>query len=51
MAKGSLAELFTQITIAKEIEYLPDDQFLKLQKECETTGGMIGKLIKARKNR
>lgn len=48
MAKGSLAEVVTQITIAREIGYLSDEKFLKLQEECERIGGMIGKLIKVR---
>lgn len=48
MAKGSLAELLTQMEISKEIEYLSEDEFDHLCKECEAIGKMLGGLIKAR---
>ena len=51
IAKGSLAELRTQIQIAFEIGYIEKGVFLKLDDECEQIGKMIGALIKARKQR
>jgi len=49
IAKGSLAELRTQLQIAFEISYLEKDLFKSLDKECQELGKMIGSLIKARK--
>jgi len=49
MAKGSLAELQTQIQIAHEIDYIQREVYEKIEAECKTIGRMIGKLIKARK--
>jgi four helix bundle protein len=48
IAKGSLAELRTQIEIALKIGYLPEDEYLKLEGQCEELGKMIGSLIKTR---
>lgn len=48
IAKGSLAELLTQIVISKEIGYLSDEEFEYILEECEMIGKMLGKLIKAR---
>jgi four helix bundle protein len=48
IAKGSLAELETQIEIADEIGYLDSDKVKSLIKECEEIGKMLGSLIKAR---
>jgi four helix bundle protein len=48
IAKGSLAELITQIEISKEITYLSENEFDYLCKECEMIGKMLGKLIKIR---
>ena len=48
MAKGSLAELLTQIIISKEIHYLTDEEFNKIANECEIVGKMLGKLIRVR---
>jgi len=49
MAKGSLAELLTQIIIANEIGYLKEQDYKYISDECEILGKMLGKLIKARK--
>jgi four helix bundle protein len=49
IAKGSLAELRTQIQIGFEVGYFEKDIFKNLDKECEKLGKMIGALIKARK--
>jgi four helix bundle protein len=48
IAKGSLAELVTQIEIADEIGYLDSDKVKSLIKESEEIGKMLGSLIKAR---
>lgn len=48
IAKGSLAELRTQVQIAYEIGYLDRDVYTKIESECIELGKMIGKLIKAR---
>lgn len=48
IAKGSLSELRTQIEIAKEIAYLSDETFEKLEEHCNKIGAMLSKLIKSR---
>lgn len=48
MAKGSLAELITQLEIAKEISYIDDSQLDSLLYSCESIGKKLGSLIKAR---
>ena len=49
IAKGSLAELRTQIGIAYEIGYLEKQFYESIETECMTLGKMIGALIKKRK--
>lgn len=49
IAKGSLAELRTQLQIAHEIGYMGKDLFQSLDERYETLGRMIGALIKARR--
>jgi four helix bundle protein len=49
IAKGSLAELRTQIQIAHEIGYLEKEIYEGIEADCEKLGKMIGKLIKVRK--
>ena len=49
IAKGSLAELITQIEIAYEIGYLEKQTHERIGIECDVLGKMIGKLIKVRK--
>ena len=49
IAKGSLAELITQIQIAHEIGYLEKQTHARIESECDVLGRMIGKLIKVRK--
>jgi four helix bundle protein len=51
IAKGSLAELRTQLQIAHEIEYLEKEMFDKLEIVCLEIGKMIGRLIKVRQVR
>ena len=48
IAKGSLAELATQLEISKAIDYIENDDFNRLQNECDLIGKMLGKLIKIR---
>jgi len=50
IAKGSLAELQTQLTIAQEIGYIDSTtlQVQEMDKRCNQLGKMIGSLIKSR---
>ena len=48
IAKGSLAELQTQIEIAHEIEYIDEQCMKELIGKCKDLGKMLGSLIKAR---
>lgn len=47
IAKGSLAELSTQLQIAYEIEYLDEGSHADLEKRIGELGRMIGALINA----
>ena len=49
IAKGSLAELMTQLVAANEIGYLEDIVFNKPERKCMELTKSIGALIKARK--
>ena len=48
IAKGSLAEIQTQLEIAYEIEYLDNSTFDDLDEKCTVIGKMLGSLINAR---
>ncbi len=48
IAKGSLAELQTQLVIAHEIGYISLEIVRDLDEKCQTLGKMLGSLIKAR---
>lgn len=48
IAKGSLAELRTQLIIANEIGYIDALTLNDIDQKCQTLGKMIGSLIKAR---
>ena len=48
VAKGSLAELRTQLQIAFETGQLAKDAYGQLEAECERLGQMMGSLIHAR---
>ena len=50
MAKGSLAELMTQLEIAGDVGYMDSDAMLHLEEEGREIGKMLGALIKAREN-
>lgn len=47
MAKGSLAELASQLEIAFEIGYLNNEEHTNIQAMCSEVGRMLGSLIKA----
>ena len=49
IAKGSCAELYTQILIAERAGYLSDTQASKIKNECLDISAMLGKLILIRK--
>ncbi len=48
LAKGSCAELMTQMEIAKEINYLSIEISAEIQEECLGISGMLERLIKVR---
>jgi len=48
IAKGSLAELRTQLEIARDIGALDPEQFTQWEVTCADIGRMLGSLIKAR---
>ncbi len=48
IAKGSLAELRTQIQIACEAGYLQKDLYDDIESDCDTLGKMLGGLIRTR---
>ena len=51
IAKGSLAELITQLEIAHEVGYFHEDIMQSFEEECDEIGRMLGALIKSRKAR
>jgi four helix bundle protein len=48
IAKSSLAEVRTQLEIAREVGLLPQSDHDLIEKECAEIGRMLGALIKAR---
>ncbi len=48
MAKGSLAELQTQLEIAFAIGNIDEATFRQMDEKCATIGKMLGSLIKVR---
>jgi four helix bundle protein len=48
IAKGSLAELRTQLDIARRIDYLSEEVFQGLEEKSNLIGKMLGSLIKSR---
>lgn len=50
IAKGSTAELLTQLIIAQEIGYLDAEKTDSLVNDCKVISVMLTKLIKARSN-
>lgn len=51
MAKGSTAELYTQIIIARETNYLTKDVFDDISDDCEAIIRMLHKLIQVKSKR
>ncbi len=47
-AKGSTAELLTQVIIAHEIGYLDQPRFDQIKEECQAISSMLTRLINAR---
>ena len=47
-ARGSLAELATQLDIAHEVGFVDGQDAAKWLRECDELGGMIRRLIRAR---
>jgi len=50
IAKGSLAELLTQLIIGKETGYINEVSFGELEDKCILLSKSLGALIKARKD-
>ena len=49
IAKGSIAEVQTQSIIAKEIGYIKNEVYSKINEECEIISKMLTRLIQTRK--
>jgi four helix bundle protein len=49
IAKGSSAELLTQVIISYEIGYFSNEEFNYLHEECDAISRMLSNLIKSRK--
>lgn len=48
IAKGSAAELYTQLTISYKIGYLTEDESIYFLNECKAISAMLTNLIKSR---
>jgi four helix bundle protein len=48
IARGSLAELRTQLIISNEIDYISADYYQELENECQQISAMLTGLIKHR---
>jgi four helix bundle protein len=48
IAKGSAAELLTQLIIAHEINFLDEHLFEDLEDDCQAISGMLSRLISSR---
>jgi four helix bundle protein len=48
IAKGSLAELRTQLRIALEIDFIAKNEFAKIEQDCSEIGKILGGIIKHR---
>ena len=48
IAKGSLAEVVTQLEIAHEIGYITHEELILFNEKCGEIGKMLGNLIKTR---
>jgi len=50
IAKGSLAELRSQLDLAARIGLLPEETFIETDQRCEEVARILRGLIKARSN-
>ncbi len=50
IAKGSCAELYTQLLIAEKVGYLYHEKANKMKSECKEISAMLSRLISVRKN-
>ena len=48
IAKGSSAEVLTQAIIAKEIDYINNDEYQYIESECRSISAMLMRLIQSR---
>lgn len=48
IARGSIAELRTQLIVSMEIGYIQNEIFAEFDKDCEEIGAMLTSLIKHR---
>jgi four helix bundle protein len=48
IARGSVAELRTQLIISMEIKYVPSEKYMELEKKCDNLCAMLTGLIKHR---
>jgi four helix bundle protein len=48
IARGSVAELRTQLIISMEIKYIPSEKYKELEKRCDNICAMLTGLIKHR---
>ncbi|HKK41771.1 MAG TPA: four helix bundle protein [Bacteroidales bacterium] len=51
IARGSTAELRTQLIISMEVGYIKSDLYKELELECDEIGAMLTSLIKHRLNK
>jgi four helix bundle protein len=50
LSQGSLIELKNQLLIARDINYIKDDSFKKLENQCISTHSLLQGLIKKSKS-
>lgn len=50
IAKGSVAEVLTQLTIAQEIGYIDQSSFTMFEQRCQSVAKMLSRLIASRSN-
>jgi len=48
IARGSIAELRTQLVISMEIEYISSEKYKEIEKRCDNISAMLTGLIKHR---
>jgi four helix bundle protein len=50
IVKGSISELRTQLEIAKDINYVAQENFDPLEDKCNKIGSMLTKLVRVRRS-